>query len=185
MQDHRLTYLKVKQKHIATEKNIIRNEELRWLEKARVARERAGHEAKRKSRYYTNLLQQVNDLASFYAKDEDHQDKLLKRNENYLEKVKNMYNHRIDIVRPEARATNIAYGFLRGRKYVEVENIVIENNFRLTGYTPSYGKKKLWNRVFKIVSDFSDLSVEDATREVKAWRKEHPSYREANKDDLE
>jgi hypothetical protein len=33
-----------------------------------------------------------------------------------------LYRHRIDVVRYEARHTNIAYGFLRGRTYAEIEN---------------------------------------------------------------
>jgi hypothetical protein len=159
MQDHRLTYLKVKQKHIGTEKNIIRHQELKWKEKARAAKERAAAEEAKK-------------------------EKLLTVRDHYLNRVHGLYDHRINIVRPEARATNIAYGYLRGHSYSEVENNVIENNFRLAGFSPSYAKKKLWNRVFKIVSDFSDLDLETAEREVKAWRKEHPQYREMNWDDL-
>lgn len=182
--DHRITYLKVKQKHIATEKNIIRHQELKWKEKARVARERAGHEAAKKSRYLENLLKTQQDLANFYCKDEDHCDALLQFSENMLARVKGLYDHRIDVVRPEARATNIAYGFLRGRSYSEVENTVIEDRFALLGYSPAIGRKKLWQRVFKIVSDFSDRDLSEAERDVKAWRRNHPQYRELNWDDL-
>ena len=32
-----------------------------------------------------------------------------------------LYRHRIDVVRRESRHTNLAYGFLRGRKYHEME----------------------------------------------------------------
>ncbi len=32
-----------------------------------------------------------------------------------------LYRHRIDVVRYEARHTNIAYGFLRGRTYAQIE----------------------------------------------------------------
>lgn len=33
----------------------------------------------------------------------------------------NLWNHRINVVRPEARATLLAYGYIRGRTYREVE----------------------------------------------------------------
>ncbi len=41
----------------------------------------------------------------------------------YHDKVRNgLYLHRIGIVREEARATNIAYGFLRNKKYPQIES---------------------------------------------------------------
>jgi hypothetical protein len=33
-----------------------------------------------------------------------------------------LYRHRIDVVRYEARHTNLAYGFLRGRTYSQIES---------------------------------------------------------------
>lgn len=183
MKPHELTYLKVKQKHIATEKNIIRQQELKWAERARISREKAGQEAKKKSRYLKNLIDKGKQLAVLTNPDD--QAKALEVSNYYLERVKGLYEHRIDVVRPEARATNIAYGYLLGRKYCEVENTVLENNFARLGLSPVVGKQKLWQRVAKIVFDFGSFdNMEDAAREVKAWRKEHPQYREMNRDDL-
>jgi hypothetical protein len=33
-----------------------------------------------------------------------------------------LYRHRLDAVRPEARSAQLAYGFLRGRTYAQLEN---------------------------------------------------------------
>jgi len=33
-----------------------------------------------------------------------------------------LYRHRIDVVRPEARFTHLAYGFIRGRLFKQIEN---------------------------------------------------------------
>ncbi len=33
-----------------------------------------------------------------------------------------LYRHRIDTVRPEARHTHLAYGFIRGRTFKQIEN---------------------------------------------------------------
>lgn len=187
MRSHKITWLKVKQKHIGAEPGIIKSEEQKWSEKARQARERAGLEAKKKS---TRLLRLQAEFGEKYKemisniKDEAQKEKLLAQSEHYLLRLKSVYEHRIDVVRPEARATNIAYGYLLGHEYFEIENNVIENNFALIGYTPHYGKKKLWNRVFRIVSEFSELDYTDSEQAVKAWRKKHPQYREMNYDDL-
>lgn len=187
MNNHKLTWLKVKQKHIGEEPGIIKHQEQKWAEKARQARERAGLEAKKKSNRLLRLQAEFGDKFMEMvglAKDEGTRQRLLERSSHYLERLKTVYDHRIDVVRPEARATNIAYGYLRGREYFEIENTVIDNNFARLGLSPEFGRRKLWSRVFRIVSEFSELTLTDAEVAVKSWRKKHPQYREMNTDDL-
>ena len=150
MQPAYITFLKVKNKHISAEKNIIRHQELRWKRKAREAKARE-RDAERKQ-----ALDIVNEL----------------------------YWHRIGVVRPEARATNIAYAFLRKRDYVEVERNISHLNFARPGYTPFRSKQMLWDRVFSIVAKFSGITYNQAEREVKEWRAKHPKYEGLNIDDL-
>lgn len=40
----------------------------------------------------------------------------------------NLWEHRINVVRPEARSSQLAYGFLRGKKYSEIEGSVRPDN---------------------------------------------------------
>lgn len=51
------------------------------------------------------------------------------------------YRHRMDVVRPELRYSHLAYNFLRGRRYSQVES--------------QCRQKPDWNRVFNIVKEFN------------------------------
>lgn len=64
-----------------------------------------------------------------------------------------LYLHRIDSVRPECRATHIAYAFAKGTALKKVERY------------PSEIPASVWARVTKMVSLYSDKSKE----EYKNW----------------
>lgn len=87
-------------------------------------------------------------------------------------------HHRKMIVRPEARASHIAHGFLRGLPYVAVEerfevDQVVMNN--------AYGNvKAFWEKVINIVAGFSQTPKHEAEIKVLAWRDEHPQYKDRN-----
>lgn len=60
-----------------------------------------------------------------------------------------LYHHRINVVRPEARAAQLAYGFLRGRRYEELEKKCYEapNAKRVTDIVKRFGKTDAWSGV--------------------------------------
>lgn len=70
-----------------------------------------------------------------------------RRGQNWGHTGAAFYRHRMDVVRPEARATHIAYGFLKGLKYSQIEsNPKTSPNWKrvesmVAKY--SYGKKDL------------------------------------------
>lgn len=77
--------------------------------------------------------------------------------------------HKIDVVRPEARATNLAYGFLRGRPYAALEERFYD--------VPN------WERVAQIVLDFGknhdnvrNLNKEQIKQLLNEWVKNHRQY---------
>lgn len=69
-----------------------------------------------------------------------------------------MQHHRIEVVRREARSSLLAYGFLRGRLYGEIEN---------NAYT-----KPDFKRVFGIIERFRDgpEKIQDITQRFAEWR---------------
>ena len=66
--------------------------------------------------------------------------------------------HRIKVVRPEARHTHLAYGFLRGRRYRQIEP-------RLRDSTP----RPDWDRVAAMVAKYGGLDKRDAAQKLAEW----------------
>lgn len=87
-----------------------------------------------------------------------------------------LYQHRKDVVRPEARAANIAHGYLKGYKYEHIENSFVMSNFGISYKSAKWCHDKLWERVCQIVSKFGGIPIEDAEANVIAWRAEHHQY---------
>ena len=77
-----------------------------------------------------------------------------------------LYLHRIGIVREEARATNIAYGFLRNKKYSQIESFT---------YNPPD-----WARVEELVMKYAERTSPRYNRPVeevfKAWKEDAIMY---------
>jgi hypothetical protein len=78
-----------------------------------------------------------------------------------------LYRHRTVDVRQEARHALLAYGFIRGRSYAQLESNLHANTLRCLE----------WSRVARIVRKFapeklSGTSKEDDTRELSAWWRE-------------
>lgn len=61
--------------------------------------------------------------------------------ERNFSKLNDLHDHRVHVVRPEARATHIAYGLLRGLGYDQIE--------RTTTSSPN------WSRVRSMVKKYS------------------------------
>jgi hypothetical protein len=79
--------------------------------------------------------------------------------------------HRINNVRPECRATHIAYGYLRGRTYKQIEG------FKEGGYSGGRVRKNtypqgMWQRVIDMVRKYGNVWSEDKVRaSLSDWRK--------------
>lgn len=70
-----------------------------------------------------------------------------------------IYLHRINEVRKETRSANLAYGFIRGRTYLEVENI-------------AYSEPD-WDRVLQIAQKFGagvHIDPRDMAQRFAAWK---------------
>lgn len=66
-------------------------------------------------------------------------------------------DHRIFVVRAEARATQIAYGFLRGRSYAQIEPV-------------SKRAKPDWSKVEKMVAKYGGMTTDQAKVALIEWR---------------
>lgn len=94
-----LNYLKIKCTSLAAEAKLIRKDENKRLQNAANARSKARENIK--------LTPNVYD----------------KHEEYHLRVYEGLKNHRVKDIRLEARAANVAYGFLKGKKYRDIERI--------------------------------------------------------------
>jgi hypothetical protein len=86
---------------------------------------------------------------------------LQKPNSKMLDLRAGLYHHRVNVVRPEARASHLALGYLRGRSYAEME-----------------GRAKTaprWARIIELIRVHGDIrDTETITNAVVEWRKMPP-----------
>jgi len=88
---------------------------------------------------------------------------------SYQHKLKmELKGHRKTVVRDEARAALIAYGFLRGKPFRKVEKQAKFHNSN----PYSEANKKLWTRVEQIVSYFSNEDPRILKQKFAAWKDE-------------
>ena len=80
-------------------------------------------------------------------------------------------DHRLDVVRKETRCSLLAYGFLRGRLYKQVENSV-----RLVEpqHGPTVAKPIDWDRVAALVAKYGPLDKRDAAQQLAEWAEYQP-----------
>lgn len=71
----------------------------------------------------------------------------------------NLHLHRTKDVRYEQRSSLIAYGFLRGRAYRQIEQ---KNH-------PDR-KKPNWTNIIEIATRFGDLDKRDAAQQIEEWK---------------
>lgn len=71
-------------------------------------------------------------------------------------KVRNsLRNHRTSVVRREARCSQLAYGFLRGRRYIQLETA---NSIAAD-----------WGRVGSLVAKYGERDKTSAAQQLKEW----------------
>lgn len=135
-------YLKIKIKSLAAEATDIHREERKFNIGAR-GRTRARREQQLR----------LNDLT-------DAQRKRIERNLRFpsgkaMEIFTGLRDHRVNVVRPEARATLIAYAFLRGLPYEQVE--------------PSAKTAPNWKRVEELVKKYGEDVLSERMARFTAW----------------
>jgi hypothetical protein len=69
-----------------------------------------------------------------------------------------LHLHRVYDVRKEARSSHLAYGFLRGLKYHEMEVLAYDQ--------PD------WNRIERLVEKYSEADIRDTKQKFGAWKAE-------------
>lgn len=114
------SYLKVKCMSLANEAVIIRNQERKWKERARLARE------KQKNPQYAE--------SNFFG----------------------LRHHRVNDVRREARSAHLAYGFLKGNSYLEMENF-------------SYTEPD-WERIERLVEKYGEGDARAIKQQFAEWK---------------
>lgn len=149
-----LTELKIKTKTLAAEARFLRLEQCKWLSRAQ--KERIKQKAQKRN-------------------------EVSERGQVYEAKANSLYRHNKDVVRPEARACNIARAWLRGKPLEFVERSWYENSYALCGVTPYNAYKDFWYNVGKIAYRFSKdhpvigkMSQSEIVESVLLWRDQHP-----------
>ena len=69
---------------------------------------------------FPELRVKIKDLAQEAAS--IRREELIQRSAGQFDKASQLHLHRINRVRPAARSTLLAYGYVRGRKYSQIEN---------------------------------------------------------------
>lgn len=124
-------YLKIKIKSLALEAETIRREE-------------------KKFKTHYEYLKSLDGLPN------RDQDILDKNKSQSLNTRINLHEHRVNHVRKEARAALLAYGFLNGRDYQEIEG------FTRTGFS--------WKRVEELIKKYGEGEPQKLLQQFAEWR---------------
>ena len=189
MKNPQLAWLKVKIKTLAAEAKIIRQDELKWADSMhpKIASEDEDQ--------YLNAL----DYLEGSSIDPDMRDpfevaksrsviKLAKAKARARQKKANdpwqnhtrnsLYRHRMDVVRPESRATNIAMGFLNDRQYEDIERSYHIERFGAEGKDLLQNFNDMWDRVAEIAFKYNTNEKYDSFASIKKaiafWVNQHP-----------
>ena len=92
----------------------------------------------------------------------------LDEQKRYGDLRESLHNHRVNIVRKEARASLLAYGFLRGREYKTIEG------FTHTGFS--------WKRVEDLVKRFAVGDQREILQKFAEWKDAAIAHIELNKE---
>lgn len=91
--------------------------------------------------------------------------KLEERRARYNADRESYYNHRINVVRPAARATQLAYAFLRGKKYK-----TLEHNEPLKTQANTYIGRKVLTQMAMMIDNYGDVEKHFTEGQVKDIR---------------
>lgn len=154
MSNTKLLHLKIKIKTLAEEAKIIRLEELGLKDKAQNWRMRRDGQLPLPNNTVT--IVDCDDMAKMI---------------NHTRQ--SIHEHRVLDVRSEARASQLAYAFLRGKDYLLTEN-------NIDGKHNDYKHSAVWRRVSEIVRRFSNLYSDEnnairndnINHDLEKWRDE-------------
>jgi hypothetical protein len=127
-----LNYLKIKVTSLAAEAKIIRNEERKQLKQAR------------------NCLRQAcgeNDRYQIWS-------------DRHYKIFFGLQQHRKLDVRQESRWSNIAYGFLKGRKYNQIEKVSHNRNTN----PPN------WDRIWTLIKKYGEGDADEMRTRFVEWK---------------
>lgn len=71
-----------------------------------------------------------------------------------------LHDHRVNVVRPESRSTQLALAFLRGVPAVKLEGVVY--------------RRPDWTRVEKLVKTYGEGPSQQVLQRFAEWREGHP-----------
>lgn len=156
-----LVHLKVKIKSLASEAQIIRREERRAKTSKHYRRAakrllRLGREHVKGS--FTELTNFERELNTKKA--------MTPEPENYT-KFWSLRDHRTGVLRGEARSAQLAYGYLRGKQYEQLETK--PKKFGKRYYSPDF------KRILEIVLKFADNKSE-IPEQFENWKKNAQAY---------
>ena len=162
-------YLKIKCVSLADEAKRIRKEEMKTktiIEDTKDPSSQIGYYTKRLDRISREGI--IGVAPKYVQETQETLDKWMKRaaiarnksaiNARYVIVRHGLAEHRKGLVRSEARAANLAYGFVRGRSYKEIEQ---------TCHNPPN-----WNRVEKLVTTYGEGDSRDIAQRFAAWKAE-------------
>lgn len=146
------TFLKIKIMGLAAESRIIKREETKWKRLGPPVRITHGADGKdfRSKEHYT--------VRNKFFPGTDHPLRL------------SLHEHRVCKVRPDIRAALLAYGFLRGRAYLRVEN--------KTRNAPDWGK--VWGNIRRHGVGGNKTSNERWSEDVSAVRQRFAEWLDAS-----
>lgn len=154
-------YLKVKIKTLAAEASDIRNQERKININAR-ARKRMARDLQLGPRVYGTGRKRDHDRIEFQTEAQIARlEKKLARSRARLQNPKatsafwGLHNHRTNDVRKEARSSLIAYGFLRGLTYHQIE----QSN-----------KPVDWDRVEAIIKKYGEDDIRERMQRFAEWK---------------
>ena len=148
------TYLKIKIKSLAAEARIIRSEERKFCVQKRPKQSPASEGAHAPEEGAPDVVSQA---AKTSAPAEGHNSNAASRRSGDNPIRNGLYRHRVDVVRAEARSAQLAYGFIRGRTYAQLERSCVE--------PPNT------SRILKLIVRYGTLPESVPYREREAWAK--------------
>jgi hypothetical protein len=190
--ENKKTYVKVKIKSLAEEAVIIRNEERKQLKRARTLRfekECANKTIGMKVRGGWTIGDITLDYYVLYKDTFNREGELQARQFHYVRKdaklgdahdkswttARNTFwglrDHRTTVVRDECRAAQIAYAFLRGKKYRQVENAKVHQIQFGVDCWDYHFKGRILPRVIAIAQKYSPSDKIPTGVEIEEWIK--------------
>jgi hypothetical protein len=97
--------------------------------------------------------------------------------------ISHLRGQRILMLRPSARAAQLAYAFLRGKSYADAENLGAETNEAKDGLPPHWHSIQFFARAYALVDGVQDAPMQAWIEEAKVYRTKHGLRNEVKEKD--